>query len=176
MSAQPFLPITDETWITVKDGDPTGHSLFRRHYSYKAYRDGRDPALFVGPGEKMVLLTPDARALFVWRKFISGDGQEGVNCSVFRNESAGLASDLIREADRLAWGRWPGERHFTYVNPRKIRSANPGYCFLKAGWRKCGVTKWRKLLILEIFPPTLQIRTCLEAKEERPGGETTQGQ
>lgn len=154
MSEQPFLPMTDEAWLDVKDGDPTGRSLFHRHYSYKPYRDGRDPKLFVGPGEKLVLLTPDARALFVWRKFISGDGQQGINCAVFRNENAGLASDLIREADRIAWERWPGERHYTYVNPKRVRSSNPGYCFLMAGWRKCGVTKWKKLLIFEILPPT----------------------
>jgi hypothetical protein len=155
MSTQPFLPMTDDAWIDVKDGDPSGRSLFRRHYSYKPYRDGRDPALFVGPGEKMVLLTPDAKGLFVWRKFISGNAQQGINCAVFRNEAAGLASDLIREADRLAWERWPGERHYTYVNPKRVRSRNPGYCFMKAGWRKCGVTKWKKLLIFEILPPTL---------------------
>lgn len=151
MTAQPFLPITDSVWIGVKDGNATGRSLFRCHYSYKPYRDGRDPALFVGPGQKMVLLTPDATALFVWRKFISGDGQQGVNCAVFRNEGTALSSDLIREADRVAWEQWPGERHYTYVNPKRIRSTNPGFCFLQAGWRKCGVTKYNKLLILEIL-------------------------
>lgn len=158
MSAQPFLPLVDAAWVEVKDGDFTGRHLFHRHYSYKPYRDGRKPLLFVGPGEKMVLLTPDAKALFVWRKFISGDGQDGVNCAVFRNEEAGLASDLIRNADRLAWERWPGERHYTYVNRKKVRSTNPGYCFLKAGWRKCGVTKHRKLLIFEITPEQLRIQ------------------
>lgn len=151
-STQPFLPLTSETWIEVKDGNATGRSLFRRHYSYKPYRDGRNPALFVGPGQKMVLLTADARGLFVWRKFISGDGQQGVNCAVFRNEQAGLASALICEADQMAWDRWPEEkRHYTYVNPRCVKSSNPGYCFIRAGWKKCGVTKWRKLLIFEIY-------------------------
>ena len=149
MSTQPFLPIADAAWIPVKDGNTTGRSLFRRHYSYQPYRDGRDPALFVGPGEKLVLLTPDALAVFVWRKFICGDGQQGVNCAVFRNEGESLSSFLIREADRLAWDRWPGERHYTYVDPRKVRSTNPGFCFLKAGWRKCGITKWNRLLIFE---------------------------
>lgn len=147
-AVQPFL-LADGVWVPVKDGNPTGLAIFRRHYSYKPYRDGRDPSLFVGPGEKLVLLTPCARALFVWRRFKSGDGQQGVNCAVFRNEGAGLSSDLIRAADDLAWERWPGERHYTYVNARKVESRNPGYCFLKAGWRKCGVTKWNKLLILE---------------------------
>jgi hypothetical protein len=147
MATQPFL--FGDTWVPVKDANPTGLAIFHRHYSYKPYLDGRKPLHFVGPGEKMVLLTPDARALFVWRKFISGDGQQGVNCAVFRNEGAGRSSDLIRAACVLAWERWPGARLYTYVNPSKIRSTNPGCCFLKAGWRRCGVTKWRKLLIFE---------------------------
>ena len=148
MSEQPFL-LADSIWVQIKDGDPTALSLFHRHYSYRPYRDGRRPKLFVGPGQKMVLLTPCARALFVWRKFKSKDGNVGVNCSVFRNEGAGKSSDLVREAMKLAWARWPGERLFTYVNSRKIRSQNPGCCFLKAGWRRCGKTKWNKLDILE---------------------------
>lgn len=148
---QPFL-FAPSTWIEVKDGNATGRALFHRHYSYKPYRDGRDPALYCGPGEKLVLLTPDARALFVWRKFNSADGQRGVNCAVFRNEGSGLASELITAAEEIAWKRWPGERLFTYVNPRKVRSRNPGYCFIRAGWRKCGATKARKLLIFEKLP------------------------
>jgi hypothetical protein len=171
---QPYL-IVDRVWIEIKDGDASARAIFRRHYSYKPYRDGRNPALFVGPGEKMVLLTPCALALFIWRKFISGDGQKGVNCAVFRNEGAGRASDLIREAMRLAWNRWPSERLFTYVNPKKIRrTRTPGRCFLKAGWRyvrdergKRVLTKWRRLPILEALPewfsptPTANERTSI---------------
>jgi hypothetical protein len=135
-------------WLPVKDGDPRALAIVRRHYSWRNYRDGRLRRLFVGPGEKMVLLTPGSDAVFVWRKFISGDGQQGINCAAFRNEGLVLSSDLIRQACELARQRWPGERLYTYVNPRKIKSANPGCCFLKAGWRRCGVTK-RGLLILE---------------------------
>lgn len=89
----------------------------------------------------MVLMTERCDALFVWRRFISDDGQEGVNCAVFRNEGPLLSSELIREADALARDRWPGERHYTYVDPGAVRSTNPGYCFLRAGWHRCGVTK-----------------------------------
>lgn len=142
------------TWIEVKDGNATARSIFDGHYSRHIYADGRKPLLFVGPGEKMVLVTPEADALFIWRKFISGDGQQGVNCAAFRNESRKLSSELILEAERLAWERWPGERLYTYVNSRKVRSSNPGFCFLKAGWNKCGVTKWNKLLIFEKLAPS----------------------
>ena len=30
---------------------------------------------------------------------------------------------------------------YTYVAPSRIRSSNPGYCFLKAGWLRSGMTK-----------------------------------
>lgn len=152
-------------WVAVKDGNLEGRALFGRHYSYRRGRDQmsffaskeRNRNLFVGPGEKMVLLSVCGRALFVWRKFISADGQQGVNCAVFRNEGAGLASDLIRLADELADARWPGERHYTYVNDMAVRhKRDAGRCFLKAGWRyvldangRRARTKSKSLLILE---------------------------
>ncbi len=148
----------DMLWLPARDGDPRAFGLYRQHYTFRDYADGRrrDPSnptrvLIAGPGEKMVLLTADCRGLFVWRKFIDDSGQQGVNCAVFRNEGKVLSSRLILEAEQLAWGRWPGERLYTYVNPRAVRSRNPGYCFQMAGWRKCGETK-RGLLIFEKQP------------------------
>lgn len=158
---QPFLDIfPSATWVEVKDGDPSGLDLFSRHYSRYVYADGRQPKLFVGPGYKMVLLTPCARALFAWKKFKSADGQQGVNCAIFRNEGAGLASDLILAAEEMAWVRWPGERLYTYVNPRKVKGNPPGNCFLRAGWRPCGITKRRSLLILEKLAPMAERRVA----------------
>jgi len=115
----------------------------KRHYSWREYSDHRPHTLFVGPGEKMVLLTLDCQALFVWRRFIDDciPKQRGVNCAVFRNESPLRSSDLIRAAEQIAWGRWPGERLYTYVNAAKIRSSNPGWCFQCAGWGMEGHTK-----------------------------------
>lgn len=167
ITEQPFL-VGDGVWIPVRDGNPTALSIFDRHYtSTRAHIRKIDQ--FVGPGTKCVLLTPCVRALFVWRKFISDDGQDGINCAVFRNEGAGLSSDLIRAADAIAFDRWPGERHYTYVNPKKTRrKRDPGRCFLRAGWsyvghlrtngecpkcialsRACGTSK-RGLVILEL--------------------------
>lgn len=150
-SAMPEL-LVHRYWLATIDGDGLGRAIFHRHYSYRPYRDGRRPKLFVGPGEKIVLLGVNCVALFVWRKFKSKDRQKGVNCAVFRNESCHRSSDMILEAMAIAWQRWPGERLYTYVNPRKVRSTNPGYCFIKAGWRRCGATKVRRLVILEAFP------------------------
>lgn len=135
-------------WRQSRDGDQVGLAMYRRHYSSRRYADGRDPALFVGPGEKIVLLSHDDDALFVWRKFIDASGQQGVNCAVFRNESPHLASAMILDAEAWAVERWPGERLYTYVNGRRILSANPGYCFKRAGWRECGRTR-KGLVILD---------------------------
>jgi hypothetical protein len=63
-----------------------------------------------------------------------------------------VSSAMIVEACHLAWERWPGQRLFTFVNPREIRSTNPGYCFLQAGFRRLpGLTR-RGLRVLERLP------------------------
>jgi hypothetical protein len=145
-----YLFKDDKHWHGSKDGDKNALALYNRHYSAYHYKDGRERKLFCGPGEKMVLLTDKNDALFVWKKFIDDSGQTGIYCAVFRNESDVLSSVLILESMEHAWKRWPGERLYTYVNPIKIRSTNPGYCFLRAGWKKCGHTKGG-LVILEKF-------------------------
>ena len=150
--AQPQLALARQHWIPTRDGNDTARGIFDRHYSRICYADGRFRRIFVGPGEKMVLITAQADALFVWRKFISMDRQQGVNCAVFRNESDHQSSALIGEAMRLAWERWPGERLYTYVNATRIRSTNPGYCFQMAGWGKAG-RSGGGLHILSIGPP-----------------------
>lgn len=135
-------------WYITKDGDKSCLELYERHYSAYHYRDGRKRSQFVGPGEHIVLRTGDTDAVFVWRKFIDDSGQDGVNCAVFRNEGKLLSSVLIRQADTVADFAWPGERHYTFVNPEAVRSTNPGFCFMAAGWRRCGMTK-SGLLIFE---------------------------
>jgi DNA modification methylase len=135
-------------WEEYKDGHADALALYDRHYSA---RDCANRTQFVGPGEKMVLLTAKRDALFAWRKFIDDSGQQGVNCAVFRNEGKLLASDLIKEAMAIAWLRWPDARLYTYVDADEVRSANPGCCFKMAGWKQCGETKGG-LLILEALP------------------------
>ena len=72
--------LLDQTWIHVKDGNDTGRAIFDNHYSRYRYADGRKPLLYVGPGEKTVLVTPDALGLFAWRKFpeISGNFRRAI--------------------------------------------------------------------------------------------------
>lgn len=137
-----------EVWMITRDADPDARRLADNHYSRKT----KGAPLFCGPGEKLVLISPDKKALFVWRKNrYRQDGQEGVECTLFRNEGAHISSELIREAVKLARRKWPGERLFTYVWPSALKSTNPGFCFLRAGWRVVGWNsgKRHKLLLLE---------------------------
>lgn len=146
--------VIDSKWIPVKDGDARASAIFSRHYSKHHYKDGRKSTRIVGPGEYLMFLTASCDALFVWRKFMrpSPDGQVGVCCSVFRNEGKELSSSLILEACYWAEQRWPGERQYTYIKPSAIKSVNPGYCFKKAGWQVCGITKVNRLIIMERIP------------------------
>lgn len=130
-------------WYITKDGDKSCLALYERHYSAYRYADGRKRSQFVGPGEHIVLRTGDADAMFVWRKFIDDSGQEGVNCAVFRNEAPTRyrSSDLIRQADAVADVAWPGQRHYTKVNSAAVGSGYPGWCFIRAGWKRCGTTR-----------------------------------
>lgn len=150
----------DGLWFGVPDGDARARALYLRHYSaarrVRRYGTGGGPSpSFVSAGERQILMTGDCSAVFVWHRVLIGrqDHQEGVCCSVFRNEGSHLSSDLIREADAIAWRRWPAlPRHFTYVSPAHVRSSNPGYCFLRAGWRRCGTNMDGRLLLLEMLP------------------------
>lgn len=141
-------------WWLTKDSDLDCAELYERHYSRYRYADGRarDNDQFVGPGKKLVLRTERGDAVFAWREFIDDSGQDGFNCAVFRNESQHRSSDLIRQADTVADVGWGYRRHYTYVDPKKVRSTNPGFCFIAAGWRRCGFTKGG-LIVLE--RPTL---------------------
>lgn len=116
-----------------------------------------------------MLLTANADAAFVWRKF-SGNPemiekygwQTGIGCAFFRNEGPVRSSELIREAVDIAWRRWPGQRLFTFVEDAKVATAGQagrnkaGWCYRKAGWRVCGRNADGRLTILELLPPALE--------------------
>lgn len=142
-------------WVRIRDGNEAAFELFSRHYTFRKWRqrDGKNAKRFIGPGERIVLLTRCRKALFVWlHEKWRMDKQIGICCTVFRNESDILSSKLIKEAMLWAAEKWPRERLFTFVNGTKIKSHNPGYCFKKAGWRHCGYTQAKGLHILEYLP------------------------
>lgn len=138
---------TEPLWWLTKDGDLSVRDLYRRHYSSR--KSKRTSDLVVGPGDKIVLRTIGGDAAFSWRySKYRRDGQEGVECNLFRNEGPHLSSLLVRQADAIADFVWPGMRHYTFVDAEAIRSTNPGACFRYAGWTRCGTTQ-RGLIILE---------------------------
>lgn len=102
--------------------------------------DYRNRRLFVGKaGGKSWCCSPttSGRSLS-GADFLSRDGQIGVNCAPFRNEGAYCgevkSSRLILSAEVWAWARWPGERLYTYVDARRVRSTTRA----SATWRPGG--------------------------------------
>lgn len=130
-----LLPL-EGYWTQVKDGDSRVAQLYMRHYSCHQYRDKRrsqygyrNRFLVMGPGEKLVLLSVDGLAIFGWRRFIDDSGQEGVNCSFFRNESPVLSSLLILDAERHAWAKWGGATAVHLCQPLRRRQSQPRLLF-----------------------------------------------
>jgi hypothetical protein len=82
--------------------------------------------------------------------------------SLFRNEGAGLSSELILEA--VAATRWfhrntktwqgpePELGMVTFVDPASVESKNPGYCYQCAGFEKVGKTKMKEFLAYQMLP------------------------
>ena len=141
---QTYLPF--DNYVIIRDGDPLALRLVDQHYSRKNVGANR----FMGPGKRLILADPEGHWVFAWRKCkFRLDEQSGWECSVFRNESTVISSDIIKMACRALYEAHGHTRVFTYVNAQKVKSANPGYCFKKAGWSLCGVSKKRGLLILD---------------------------
>lgn len=116
--------------------DAAANALADRHYSRRRPFSGQ-----VGPpGRKIILVSPCERALWLTHWPLDGLGMDGLDawrCSIFRNEGAGLSSELILAAmgiTETCWTERPRDGWVTWVDTRKVESENPGYCFLKAGW------------------------------------------
>jgi hypothetical protein len=108
----------------------------------------------------VLLAGSPASALWVtsWQfaEYVKHDWAGAWVCSCFRNEGAGLSSVLIRDAVSATVWRWPdipALGMITFVNARKVRAKrDPGYCFIKAGFTRCGTTKVRGLLAFQMKP------------------------
>jgi hypothetical protein len=104
--------------------------LADRHYNR---REVGSPQ-FVPPGRCVVLLTRCERALWVtswpFAEFVRHAWAGAWVNSLFRNEGAGLSSDLIRQAISITRGIWspPALGIVTFVDPSKrfVRSVTRG--------------------------------------------------
>jgi hypothetical protein len=132
-------------WLLSNRASVAGARLADRHYTRQAVSS----AQFVPPGRCTVLRTEGGDAVWVtswpFAEFTKHDWAGAWVCSIFRNESPHLSSELIREAvavTRWAWPDVPDLGMVTFVDPSKVRrKRDPGRCFLRAGFRRVGVTR-----------------------------------
>lgn len=130
-------------WLRVTKFDRIGCELADRHYSRRTPGSPQ----FMPPGQTIVLAPPTDDAIFGWWRpdpaagITPMNGLDGWTCTIFRNESPMLSSTLILDAElaiaECQYDCGP-DGLLTYVWDRKVRSANPGYCFKLAGWRAIG--------------------------------------
>ena len=143
-----LLPFWDGL-VPTKEYDIEMAEMADRHYTRRTVGNSR----FMLPGRKLVLRDTFGTIVFGWlwqeRRM---DEQTGYNCAIFRNESDRLSSEIILEAEALAFAKWGPNRLYTYVNPKKIRSSNPGYCFQRAGWQKRGISSRGLVLLAKDVP------------------------
>lgn len=131
-------------WARVTKFDERARALADRHYSRRKVGSPQ----FMPPGETLVLLTPDAQAVWGWWRphpasgIKAMNGLDGWTCSIFRNESPFYrSSELILGAEVALRESGKGcgpSGLLTYVWCSKVRSSNPGYCYQLAGWTKVG--------------------------------------
>jgi hypothetical protein len=135
-----------QPWTLSWAFDPYVARLADRHYSRRASSVGSNQ--FAPPGRKLVLRADGPAAwVSMWPdpRYVDHDYPHAWVCTLFRREGGDvLASDLIRAAvaaTRWKWGAAPTAGMVTFVNPAKVRAKrDPGYCFLRAGFRRLGVT------------------------------------
>jgi hypothetical protein len=145
-------------WRLSHRFDRAALPLANRHYN----RQKAESPQFVPPGRCLVLLTGCERALWVtsWPEYAQHAWRGAWMNTLFRNEGAGLSSELIRAAVSATRAKWPDVPPLgmvTFVNPAQVRhKRDPGRCYLRAGFRRAGETKKGLIafqLLLEDMPP-----------------------
>ena len=131
---------------------------------------------FTGVGREIVLVSECGRAVWacVYQRTPSARGTGGSRGRVgvadskprflwrnmlFRNEGCGLSSELIRKALAETKTRWierygplPEENLRTEIGVREVKSKNPGYYYLRAGFTRDRVVRGK----LYLFAPPIQ--------------------
>lgn len=144
-------------WRKSHRADPDACALADRHYSRQTVGSPQ----FVPPGRCVVLVSLCARAVWVtswpFAEYVRHAWAGAWVCSIFRNEGAGLSSDLIRQAVAATRSIWepPPLGIVTFVDAGKTRrKRDPGRCFLRAGFSHVGATKGG-LIALQMLPDAM---------------------
>jgi len=119
--------------------------LADRHYNRRKVGSPQ----FVPPGRCVVLKTPCLKALWTsswpFAEYVRHAWAGAWVNSLFRNEGAGLSSELITEAvaaTRACWPEVPALGMITFVDASKTRAKrDPGRCYRRAGFHHVGFTK-----------------------------------
>jgi len=142
-------------WHASHRADPLALPLADRHYS----RQKPGTPQFVPPGRCLVLLNQDVTALWVtswpFTRWVRHAWAGAWVCSFFRNESPHLSSDLIVDAvaaTRWYWPDVPALGIVTFIDPAKVRSTNPGFCYRSAGWTRLRETTKGGLIVYQLLP------------------------
>jgi hypothetical protein len=140
-------------WYLTHKGDVECRMLADKHYS----RQNPGHPMFCRPGYNLVLWTegPVGQAVWVWfrPKWESGikgterkDKLRAIECTLFRNESGLLSSELIIEAS-AALGCWEHALDVDWEDGaitgiksdvtacRRSKNSLPGECYRRAGWK-----------------------------------------
>ncbi len=142
-------------WQLSHRADPPAAALADRHYS----RQKIGSPQFVPPGRCLVLLTEGADALWVtswpYAEWAKHRWAGAWVCSLFRNESSHLSSELIREAvaaTRWAYPATPALGMITFIDRAKVRRKRDwGRCYRRAGFHPVGETVGG-LIALQLLP------------------------
>lgn len=142
-------------WRLANRADNQGRILADRHYN----RQSVGAAQFMPPGGCAVFVSLCGRA--VWgtstplAQYVKHAWAGAWINSLFRNEGAGLSSELIREAvaaSRAVIGDPPPLGMVTFVDASMVRhKRDPGRCYRRAGFRHAGFTKGG-LLAFQLLP------------------------
>lgn len=119
-------------WHLSYKADPRALLLADAHYS----RQQPGTNQFLPPAQDLVLMTACGRALWAstWPMFVGHDYHGAWICNIAFGEPTSLGMVTFVDADKV--------RH----------KRDPGRCFLKAGFRRVGLTKVRKRVVLQLLP------------------------
>lgn len=160
-------------WQLSHRADPKARELADRHYN----RQKPGTPQFVPPGRCLVLYTQTDTGKAFWvtswpfAEYVKHQWAGAWVCSAFRNEGAGVASELIREAvaaTKAFYGDPPALGMITFIDEKKVKPTmihgqkTWGYTYIKAGFRYVGKTKGGLLafqLLPEDMPPAKEARS-----------------
>jgi hypothetical protein len=132
-------------WTLSHRFDRDALPLADRHYNRRKVGSPQ----FVPPGRCVVLKTTCLRALWTtswpFAQYVKHAWPGAWVNSLFRNEGAGLSSELILEAvavTRNVWPDIPAYGMVSFVDASKTRrKRDPGRCYRRAGFEHVGYTK-----------------------------------